>query len=337
MYFSATVGGASHLWRQRFPDGIAEPIKIGSTSDELGIAVTADGRSLVTAIGRRQSSLWMHDAAGDRLLSPEGAASLPKMSHDGKRVYFLLRRTATSPVELSVLEIASGKVDRVVADREASDFDISPDEQTAAFTTRPDGKTPEVWVAPIDRASAPRLVAKSADRVNFGPGQDVVVRALEGRLNFIDRVSLRDGTRTRVSNVPVLNTYVVSPDRLWLVVMRPAQGETAAERLEAVPVTGGEPKLLSTSPGNVTWSADGRWVYASNSANRMTAIELRNGQIFPAFPADGTEPLAAWVKQPGGRAVEQSTIAAVSDPAVYVFQKISEMRNLFRIPAPAAR
>jgi len=46
MYFSAYVGGASHLWRQRFPDGLPEQITFGATEEE-GLAVAPDGRSLV--------------------------------------------------------------------------------------------------------------------------------------------------------------------------------------------------------------------------------------------------------------------------------------------------
>jgi len=47
MYFAALVGGTSHLWRQRFPDGTPEQITFGPLEEE-GIAVAPDGRSLVT-------------------------------------------------------------------------------------------------------------------------------------------------------------------------------------------------------------------------------------------------------------------------------------------------
>src|SRR5271168_4766248 len=51
MYFSVYVGGISHLWRQRFPDGAPEQITFGFATEEEGIAVAPDGRSLVTALG----------------------------------------------------------------------------------------------------------------------------------------------------------------------------------------------------------------------------------------------------------------------------------------------
>src|SRR5208283_3389446 len=49
IYLGIRAAGRSHLWRQRFPDGQPEQITFGS-AEEGGIAVTPDGRSLVTAI-----------------------------------------------------------------------------------------------------------------------------------------------------------------------------------------------------------------------------------------------------------------------------------------------
>src|SRR5205823_5531937 len=67
MYFSVEADGASHLWRQRFPDGDPEQMTHGPT-EEAGLAVAADGRSLITSVGMRQSALWIHDDRGDRAL-----------------------------------------------------------------------------------------------------------------------------------------------------------------------------------------------------------------------------------------------------------------------------
>ena len=91
MYFAAVVGGASHLWRQRFPDGAPEQITFGPLEEE-GIAVAPDGRSLVTSIGMRRSAVWIHDAAGERAIVSEGYASAPRLSRDGTRVFYLFVR-----------------------------------------------------------------------------------------------------------------------------------------------------------------------------------------------------------------------------------------------------
>ena len=64
MYFGAAVNGVAHLWRQRFPDGPVEPLTSGSATQELGLAMAADGRSLITSVGQPQRSLWVHDSSG---------------------------------------------------------------------------------------------------------------------------------------------------------------------------------------------------------------------------------------------------------------------------------
>src|SRR3990172_4300356 len=94
MYFSAHAGDGFHIWRQRFPNGKLEQITSGPTEEE-GIAMAADGRSLVTSIGLRQRSVWFHDASGDRQVSMEGYAYWPILSADGRKVCYRIRKGAS--------------------------------------------------------------------------------------------------------------------------------------------------------------------------------------------------------------------------------------------------
>jgi Tol biopolymer transport system component len=100
MYLSADAGDGFHIWRQRFPGGVPEQLTFGPTEEE-GIAVAPDGHSLVTSAGIRESTVWVHDARGDRQVSGEGLASVPGMGYgaagetvhsifspDGKRLYY---------------------------------------------------------------------------------------------------------------------------------------------------------------------------------------------------------------------------------------------------------
>ena len=73
MYFGARVAGSAHLWRQRFPDGKPEQMTFGPYEEE-GVAVAPDGRSLVTSVGTRRSTIWLHDNTGERPVSSEGYA-----------------------------------------------------------------------------------------------------------------------------------------------------------------------------------------------------------------------------------------------------------------------
>ena len=56
MYFSEEVDGSHHLWRQPFPNGEPEQITSGPTEED-GIALAPDGRSLITSIGMGQSAV----------------------------------------------------------------------------------------------------------------------------------------------------------------------------------------------------------------------------------------------------------------------------------------
>lgn len=74
MYFDSDAGGHGvHVWRQAFPDGEPEQITVGPT-EQQGIAIAADGRSFVSAVGNNQRSVWVHDQQGDRQISSEGCA-----------------------------------------------------------------------------------------------------------------------------------------------------------------------------------------------------------------------------------------------------------------------
>ncbi len=118
MYFGAVVGGSSHLWRQRFPDGAPEQITFGPLEEE-GIALAPDGRSIVTSVGMRRSAVWIHDAAGERAIVSEGYASAPRFSRDGTRVFYLVARDwwlaasgwIPASADLRSVDLASGKSD----------------------------------------------------------------------------------------------------------------------------------------------------------------------------------------------------------------------------------
>jgi Tol biopolymer transport system component len=167
MYFGATVAGRSHLWRQRFPDGRPEQITFGPTEQE-GVTVAPDGRSLVTAAGLRRSVVWMHDSGGERPVSAEGLAHSPRLSRDARRVYFLVERGAaadragsappaygTGAAELHAIDLRTGATHRVLSETGIADYDLSADETQVAFTTTHRDQS-RIWVARLDGRSAPR-------------------------------------------------------------------------------------------------------------------------------------------------------------------------------------
>jgi hypothetical protein len=187
MYFNAAVNGsaniatnpfqfrgATHLWQQRSPDGAAEQITFGP-GEEQGLAIAPDGKSLIASVGVRKSSVWLHDGQGERLISPEGSVSDPKMTADGKRVYYLLRKNESKVGELWSTEAASGKANPSLAGVSMVDFDISPDQQEVAFTSQ-NGKESVIFVAPLDASAPPRQMVRGGDSVSFGAPGELIFR-----------------------------------------------------------------------------------------------------------------------------------------------------------------
>jgi eukaryotic-like serine/threonine-protein kinase len=86
VYVGSNEGGRFHIWRQRFPDGPPQQVTFGTTEEE-GIAMSSDGKSLLTSVGVRDATVWIHDAGGDRQLSSEGSAFWTTLSQDGSKLY----------------------------------------------------------------------------------------------------------------------------------------------------------------------------------------------------------------------------------------------------------
>jgi Tol biopolymer transport system component len=335
MYFSALVDGVSHLWRQRFPNGTAEPLTSGSATEEEGVAVAPDGASLITSVGRRQSSIWLHDPRGERLLSAEGFAFDPSLSADGARVYYLLRRTGTpGTIELTMVDIASGRTDRLLPDFSVLDYDISRDERQVVFTTTGSDGERQVWLASLDRRSAPRQLARQADQAAFVDAGRLVLRSLEGHVNFIDRIGADGKTRERVTSQSIVELRGASPDGRWLVVLS-ARGDNLS-RTTVIPVDGGTPRLICNDSCRTAWSPDGRRFFMWNGffAGRrpLVVAPIPVGRTLPEFPADDRPAFEVWATLPGAEAVERDDFIPSTDPKTFIFTKSDELRNLFRIP-----
>ena len=172
MYFSADAGDGYHIWRQAFPRGSPEQITFGPTEEE-GIAVAPDGRSLVTSAGIRESTVWVHDARGDRQISSEGFASVPGLglggekvrsvfSPDGKKLYYLIRKQASRSWisgELWAADLDSGRSEPVLPGISINtNFSISPDGKRVVFEATDANGEPHAWIAPLDRSSPPRQI-----------------------------------------------------------------------------------------------------------------------------------------------------------------------------------
>jgi len=345
MYFSADVEGQVHLWRQRFPTGTPEQITFGA-NQEQGIAVAPDGKSLITSVGKRVSVIWLHDSTGNRPITLEGYAGTPRVSGDGKHVFYLDSATSTafSPAgpapagELRSVDVASGKIDSALPGLSISDYDISPDGRDVVFTIK-NSVGPQIWLAPLDRRSSPQQIT-DGDQVSFGPHDELFFRVNENNTNFLYRIN-RDGTRReRVTSLPILIKYGVSPDGEWVIAavsagsdnQRASDSEAVPFQTVAVPVHGGGPlRRICGATCPSSWSSNGRFFYVQ-IGGRTRVFPVASGRSLPNVPVSGLDANEKADKRAGTVIPDEGDVSLGADPSVYAFRRTELRANLFRIP-----
>jgi len=176
LYFSANTGDGFHIWRQNYPDGSPEQVTFGAI-EELGASFAPNGRSFVTSIGEKQSTIWLHDSVGDRQITSQGYAFLPSFSPDGKRLYCLQRSRASRGFvsgELWAVDLPAGARERLLPEFLMEHYSLAPDGKSIAFIALDDAGHSPVWIAPLDGSSPPRrLTSLDCVRAFFGAQNDV--------------------------------------------------------------------------------------------------------------------------------------------------------------------
>lgn len=350
MYFSASVNGLFQLWRQRFPDGVVERLTSGAAADERGVAVAPDGRSLITAIGENQNSLWVHDSHGDREFPLEGAVSSPRMSRDGAHVYCLVREAMdANPKGIVIVDLATGRTERVLSDFSIIEFDLSNDERAVAFSAIGPNGQHQIWRADLDRRAPPRLVTTDANIVRFGAGNDLIVRRLTATESTLERIPARGGTPQRFFAAAVVDDVTVSPDGAWAVVSTSVKDLPSGIETVAMPVGGGPLTVLCPTFCTANWSPDGRDFYLANftPASQATQAEgrivddigtlvfrLPAGRALPDLPKGGLSDPASLPARADVIRIPFVDISPGSSPSTYLFLKSHGLTNLFRVPLP---
>jgi serine/threonine protein kinase len=345
MYLNSGAGGAFHIWRQRFPDGQPEQVTSGATEEE-GIAMAPDDRSFVTAVGLRQSAVWLYDARGERQVTVDGYGFDPKFTTDGTRLVYRILSGAvarSTSGELRVLDVESGHSEPLLPGFAATGllgraYDISSDgRQVVVATIDRDGKR-RLWLAPLDRRTPPRQIPNvQGDQPAFGADDEILFRAIEGTSAFGYRVH-QDGTGLRkVIEQPIAALAGISRDSQWLVVKLPgADGSITA----AVPMGGGSPVPIAAgdaSESHLQWSADGRSIFVSvpqpgQTSGHTYVVPLMSGQMFPSIPARGFGSGAVIANLSGARLIDGFDVVPGPTPEGYAFSRQTVQRNLYRIP-----
>jgi DNA-binding beta-propeller fold protein YncE len=336
MYFNtagnAGIGvpqsGAAHLWRQKFPDGQAEQITFGPGEEE-GLAVAPDGKSLISSVGVRRSSVWIHDSSGDRPISLEGMASDPKISTDGKRVYYLLAKSKSNNSELWSAELASGKSNPSLPGVSMVGFDISADGQQVAFTTRTSQER-QIFIAPLDGSAPPRQLVHGGDDVSFGAPGELIFRQVGAKVNYLARIKTDGSGLKRIMDQPMLGKFGVSPDGTLAVVA----GIVGDPGTFAVSLKDQTRKHICSGLCVVVWSPDGAFLYVTmnpdpaSGGTTTLVLPVRRGAGLPALPESGLSENA----NQEFPVIRRGFFAPGPNPEIYAFVKSEFAGNLFRIP-----
>jgi DNA-binding winged helix-turn-helix (wHTH) protein/Tol biopolymer transport system component len=359
MYFSADTGQGFHIWRQGFPTGAPEQVTFG-VAEEEGIAFAPDGRSFATSIGFSQSTVWIHDAHGERQISSQGYAYHPSISVDAKKLYYLVRSDQSRHYESGVLYVAdleSGSHDLLLPNFLMRTYDIAPDGDLVVFIGEDDtGRTP-VWLATLDGRTRPRILSSvNARNVYFAGHDDVIFLGEEqpGR-TFLYRVNKNGGGLQKLAKSSFL--YGVSPDGKWVSSWEEGPTEETRNSVVVRPMDGGPAIVMCGTcagagepyaPPIVTWSRDQKYLYAhavppvgrpqgapnSPAIGGTYALPIPTGESVPRLPPSGLHDAADLADLTGARVVAPAGVFTGTDPAVFAFQRVTTERNIYRVPVP---
>jgi DNA-binding winged helix-turn-helix (wHTH) protein/Tol biopolymer transport system component len=344
MYIAAAVEGRSHLWRQRFPDGLPEQITFGATEED-GVAVDPAGRSLITSVGVYESAIWIHDPGGERPLSSEGEVeywSPPSFAENDTVIYYLLRRgQEASSAELWRTFVESGKSEAVFPGVSTVAYDVSPDGKQVVYVTAAPGGTTQLWLAPIDRSSPARKLGDIGKNwPHFGAQEQILFQQTEGNSNYLERMNLDGSNRSKVFQYPIAEIQGISPARRWVMAVVPNSPEGNGPAVMAIPVDGGPALRVCTKYCVPSWSTSGKFLLiqveepSRTNPGRSLAIPVGPGENLSDIPPGGIAPFAEPGVVKGSRSVPRAYLVPGKDLEHFAYVNIAVHRNLYRISLP---
>lgn len=330
MYFESDAGSKEdHIWRQKFPDGVPQQFT-SSLGYEQGIAMAPDGRSLITSVGTYERNVWVHDQQGDRQVSSQGDCHTPRLSSDGKRLFYLQRD------ELMVSDLGAEPPSKVLPGMAVEYFTLSPDDKQVVFETVDDKRQYHLWLASTEHRFAPRQMRSAGGDFfpQYAPSGRIYYVISEGGNGSLYRMK-DDGTQEeKIASGPILQAFRISPDERFVIIIRTLSREDKWWDAEAVPVGGGPWIPLCSAWCVADWSRDGKVMYfysRSFSGNPRTyVVPIPHGSDLPKLPASGFQSekeLRAVATQ-----VLEGNVSPGPDSSRYTFSKGTAHSNLYRIP-----
>jgi Tol biopolymer transport system component len=343
MYFNSNAVGGIHIWRQRFPDGKPEQVTSGPTEEE-GIAMAPDGRSLIAAVALENVGLWIHDTQGEHQIALEGNTSNPRFTPDGKRLLYQTVREAPTDAmwyrdagEVRIEDLESGRSEPVAPGIQAFDYDLSPNGQQIAMETADSEGRPRIWLAPLDHSAPPRQIPNvEGGYPKFGPDGEILFFRVEGSGNVAGTMAgymfrvLPDGTNQKKAlDDPVLTVGDIWQQGRRLVAWAPLPGSGVPEWL-ALSLDGERPIRI---PGPLYYGSSPEGTYLS-----MAFVPIRTylipGETLLKLPAAGVPSEEELARLPRVRRIDAQGAVSSASPDVYTFYRGTIQRNLYRVPIP---
>jgi eukaryotic-like serine/threonine-protein kinase len=332
MYLDSDSGSKGyHIWRQRFPDGVPRQVT-ASLGEEEGIAMASDGRSLITSVGAEERNIWLHDRQGERQVSSQGYCHNPRLSSDGKKLFYLQGE------ELLVLDLATGQTSKVLPGTEVERFSVSPDAKQVIFETVDAKDQYHLWLSSTEHRFAPRQIRPEGGDFfpQYSPSGRIYYVSTEGGHAYLYRMKDDGSEEQKITSEPIVYAFSISPDERFAVVGRALGKEDKWWDAEAVPLAGGPWIPLCSGWCDASWSRDGKVMYFSWNSftgnSRTYVIPLPRGSDLPKLSSSGFQ------SEKELRAVAtqelEGNVAPGVDSSQYTFSRATTRRNLYRIPLP---
>jgi len=346
MYFETDAGGSGyHIWRMKFPDGPAQQLTFGPT-EENGIAISADGRFLITSVGTTQSAVWLHDRKGDHQLSSEGYSFDPALSADGNTLYFLQAGLAPNETRLLRVDARTGASQELVSAVDVDDFSVSYDDQHILYSVKDKDRHSHLWLVSADHRVPPKQITAGSGEfgAQFLKDGSVVFLKSENGADFLYHMKLDGSELRRLTHTPIiLGFFAMSPDGRWLAAVVPVPNEDPPAAV----------MIFHTDDGKATrlcnfcfpsWSADGKDFYVSfPEGGSMKSSTVTHTYLFRLKPGAGVPALPPLESRSEADFAKLGTLLGVTlanefvpgpSPDVYAYSQRTIQRNLYRVPLP---